>query len=133
MNTEDFNEMKRMLMEDSDFLEFLRASFFQAVQRAVSLKLVVETDSKRCSVCHRPMKMRVNRNDGQFFWGCSGYPTCRCIESATEDEIKEYATRYPADFDRLNIFREGLLEELKNQKEGEGDTEESPKKRKKKN
>ena len=43
-----------------------------------------------CKLCNREMKLRQakqGKNAGNYFWGCSGFPACKGIQDATEDEI----------------------------------------------
>ena len=39
------------------------------------------------------MKMRLakqGKNEGNHFWGCSGYPNCKGVQDATEEDVKKY-------------------------------------------
>ncbi|MBK7300336.1 MAG: topoisomerase DNA-binding C4 zinc finger domain-containing protein [Moraxellaceae bacterium] len=38
--------------------------------------------AKTCPECQKPMVLRARKSDGQNFWGCSGFPSCRCVEQA---------------------------------------------------
>ena len=38
------------------------------------------TTEKSCPQCQKPMILRARKSDGQHFWGCSGFPNCRCVE-----------------------------------------------------
>jgi DNA topoisomerase-3 len=38
------------------------------------------TTEKTCPECQKPMILRARKSDGQHFWGCSGFPNCRCVE-----------------------------------------------------
>ncbi|MBQ8708868.1 MAG: topoisomerase DNA-binding C4 zinc finger domain-containing protein [Succinivibrionaceae bacterium] len=48
---------------------------------------------KLCPDCGRPMVKRRSAKTGNEFWGCSGYPECRCIV----DENRQSKPRAPAD------------------------------------
>ena len=110
MTDVEFKELKMRLMEDLEYQEFIRNAFIEAVQRMVSIRVDVETDAKRCPICHRTMKMRVSTKDGSYFWGCSDYPRCRGIVVASEAEILEYERSYPAEFSRLKVLHDELTE-----------------------
>ena len=48
---------------------------------SIATSLAKNTDGvKTCPACQRPMVLRHRKTDGQAFYGCSGYPTCRKIE-----------------------------------------------------
>lgn len=110
MTDVEFKELKMRLMEDLEYQEFIRNAFIEAVQRMVSIRVDVETDAKRCPICHRTMKMRVSTKDGSYFWGCSDYPRCRGIVVASDAEILEYERSYPAEFSRLKVLHDELTE-----------------------
>ena len=38
----------------------------------------------KCSLCGKDMVLRFRHSDGGKFWGCSGFPACRCVVSYTE-------------------------------------------------
>lgn len=108
MTDVEFKELKMRLMEDLEYQEFIRNAFIEAVQRMVSIRVDVETDAKRCPICHRTMKMRVSTKDGSYFWGCSDYPRCRGIVVASDAEILEYERSYPAEFSRLKVLHDEI-------------------------
>ena len=46
-----------------------------------------------CKLCNKEMKMRLakqGKNEGNHFWGCSGYPNCKGVQDATEADVREY-------------------------------------------
>lgn len=108
----EFKEFKMKLMEDSEYQEFIRNAFLEAVQRMVSIRVDVETDAKRCPICHRTMKMRVSTKDGSYFWGCSDYPKCRGIVIASDADVLEYERAYPSEFSRLKVIHDDTIASL---------------------
>lgn len=98
MTDAEFKEFKEQLMADADFTEFVRNAFMKTLEKAVSIRVAVETDQKRCSVCHSGMFLRASKKDGGFFWGCANYPRCKGLAQATTAEVEEFARNYPDQF-----------------------------------
>lgn len=46
------------------------------------------SSNMRCNKCGKPLKLI--KNKGRFFLGCSGFPTCQCSEMITVDLIEKY-------------------------------------------
>jgi len=46
------------------------------------------SNNMHCHKCGRPLKLI--KNKGKFFLGCSGYPNCQCSEMVTVDLIEQY-------------------------------------------
>ena len=47
----------------------------------------------KCKICDRDMKLRLakqGKNQGNHFWGCSGFPSCKGIQDATEEDVRQY-------------------------------------------
>ncbi|MBH1972010.1 DNA topoisomerase III [Moraxellaceae bacterium AER2_44_116] len=47
--------------------------------RAKAKSTVKTSTEKTCPECQKPMILRARKSDGQKFWGCSGFPNCRCV------------------------------------------------------
>ena len=46
-----------------------------------------------CKLCNREMKLRQakqGKNAGNYFWGCLGFPACKGIQDATEQDVAAY-------------------------------------------
>lgn len=107
----DYADLKRMLMEDPEFLEFVKVRFMEALETHVSLKVMIESARKKCAVCGSTMFLRASKKDGGFFWGCSSYPKCRGLEQATEADIAKFAKDHPEQFAVLDEQRKIYKEE----------------------
>lgn len=99
----NYDEFKNQLMQDKDFIEYLRAAFLKAFDKAISVKVHIETERKRCPVCNSGMYLRASKKTGGYFWGCSNYPKCKGLEQATDAEVADYAEK---NVDQFAILKE---------------------------
>lgn len=59
--------------------------FYRQSQQVVQPE-VPEEDLPHCPKCNRPMKVRANSNNGEFFFGCTAFPDCNGTRPFTEDD-----------------------------------------------
>lgn len=125
MKDEDYNVLKDRILSDDAFyaefikrlrmdeevLNFIRSAFATSIEKNLSINVVVESAVKRCSVCKSPMILRASRKNGGYFWGCAGYPRCRNLEQATDEDVVEYAKSYPSQFAVLEAQAKAFKEE----------------------
>lgn len=116
MNDETFFQLKRQLIADPEFTDFIRSAFKEALETSVSLHVLIESTKKKCTICGSAMFLRASKKDGGYFWGCGSYPRCRGLEQATKLDVEEFAEKYPDQFAVLKAQHDSFEEQkAKNQ------------------
>ena len=64
-------KLKQSFSTDREHIAHLRERQFTKPNKALSQEI--------CSQCGKKMVLRQNRQTGEAFYGCSGYPRCRNI------------------------------------------------------
>jgi ssDNA-binding Zn-finger/Zn-ribbon topoisomerase 1 len=95
LDDELWEDIRKKMILDGGFLDVVREAFYDTFKKAVGIKLTIDGALHKCPSCDRDMTIRINRKNGVHFWGCTGYPTCKCREDATEDDIELFKKRYP--------------------------------------
>lgn len=96
-----YQEVIKRLGTDPQFFEQVRGAFLNTLDTAVSIKVHIETDRKRCPICNSGMILRASKQNGGYFWGCSNYPRCKGLTQATDAEVADYAEKYAEQFEVL--------------------------------
>lgn len=134
MTDETYLELKRKLIADKEFSDFLRYAFKESLDTNVTLKVKIESNRKRCSICGAPLFLRASKKNGGYFWGCGNYPKCKVLEQATAVDIAEFAENFPDQFAVLQEQSNAYKEQMEQEKLAESEvscSEEKPKKKKK--
>lgn len=77
---EDLDKIASAQLSEIEFLK----NFYNKME---SVLKSMHTDEVACPKCGKVMKLRKNKTNGQYFYGCSGYPNCKTTMSL--DEVKE--------------------------------------------
>jgi restriction system protein len=74
------------LIDGETLLEMIRAVQVAGVAPSDKMEPVLdriaESGSPSCPKCSATMVRRTNRNTGEGFWGCSGFPLCKGTQQA---------------------------------------------------